>query len=91
MQCFFLKLKVVSFVFFMVSCTTLYKKENKIFLTNHNRLIIEGENHFRNIKQLTFEGENAEAYFSSDGKKLIFQGHDEDALCDQIYILNVDY
>ena len=89
MRYFFLKLKVVFFVFFMVSCTSLYKKENKRFLTNQNRLILEGENHFRNIKQLTFEGENAEAYFSSDGEKLIFQGHDGDTLCDQIYILNL--
>ena len=29
--------------------------------------------HLRNIKQLTFGGENAEAYFSADGKQLIFQ------------------
>src|SRR5688500_14352841 len=32
-----------------------------------------GEKHLRNIRQLTFGGENAEAYFSADGKKLIFQ------------------
>ena len=31
------------------------------------------EVHLRNIRQLTFEGENAEAYFSFDGTKLIFQ------------------
>ena len=30
------------------------------------------ETHLRNIKQLTFGGENAEAYFSIDGKKIIF-------------------
>ena len=28
-----------------------------------------------NIRQLTFGGENAEAYFSHDGKRLIFQSH----------------
>src|SRR5437588_11947780 len=33
------------------------------------------EKHLRNIKQLTFGGQNAEAYFSADGKKLIFQIH----------------
>ena len=32
------------------------------------------EVHLRNIRQLTFEGENAEAYFSFDGTKLIFTG-----------------
>ena len=31
------------------------------------------EVHLRNIRQLTFEGDNAEAYFSFDGQKIIFQ------------------
>ena len=32
-----------------------------------------GEQHLSNIRQLTFGGNNAEAYFSADGKRLIFQ------------------
>ncbi|HET7112697.1 MAG TPA: hypothetical protein VFI57_03590, partial [Pyrinomonadaceae bacterium] len=36
-------------------------------------LLLPSEKHLRNIKQLTFGGENAEAYFSADGKQLIFQ------------------
>ena len=32
------------------------------------------ETHLQNIQQLTFGGDNAEAYFSFDGKWLIFQG-----------------
>ena len=43
---------------------------------SQNKLIFEGEKHFKNIRQLTFSGENAEAYFSADGKHLILQGHD---------------
>src|SRR3982751_4658 len=31
------------------------------------------ERHLRNVRQLTFGGENAEAYFSADGRRLIFQ------------------
>ena len=31
------------------------------------------ERHFKNIKQLTFGRQNAEAYFSFTGNKLIFQ------------------
>ena len=54
-----------------------------------NHLIQEGEKHFKNLRQLTFSGENAEAYFSSDGKKLILQAHEGDSLCDQIYIMNI--
>jgi len=53
------------------------------------------EKHLRNVRQLTFGGQNAEAYFSADGKKLIFQsslgpvGHG-DVKCDQIFIMNSD-
>jgi len=32
-----------------------------------------GERHFANIRQLTFGRQNAEAYFSFDGNRLIFQ------------------
>ncbi len=53
-------------------------------------LILPAEKHLRNIKQLTFGGENAEAYFSSDGKQLIFQSTRDGRDCDQIYTMNVD-
>ena len=48
------------------------------------------EKHLTNIRQLTFGGENAEAYFSADGKKLIFQSTRGDYPCDQIYEINTD-
>lgn len=46
------------------------------------------ETHFKNLRQLTFGGDNAEAYFSYDGKYLIFQKTyaKEGIPCDQIYI-----
>jgi TolB protein len=49
-----------------------------------------GERHFSNIRQLTFGGENAEAYFSADGKRLTFQGKSGAQLCDQQYVMNID-
>ena len=50
-----------------------------------------GERHLRNIRQLTFGGNNAEAYFSRDGNRLIFQRQERvDSGCDQEYIINVD-
>lgn len=48
------------------------------------------EKHLRNIRQLTFGGQNAEAYFSPDGKKLIFQSTRDPFHCDQIFTMNVD-
>lgn len=48
------------------------------------------EKHLRNIKQLTFGGENAEAYFSADGRRLIFQSTRDGRECDQIYTMNID-
>src|SRR5947209_11744666 len=48
------------------------------------------ERHLRNIKQLTFGGQNAEAYFSHDGKRIIFQSTRDGRTCDQQYVMNAD-
>src|SRR5436190_22335005 len=48
------------------------------------------EKHLKNIKQLTFGGENAEAYFSGDGSHLIFQSKRGTRECDQIYTMKAD-
>ncbi|MBC7909783.1 MAG: PD40 domain-containing protein [Pyrinomonadaceae bacterium] len=55
-----------------------------------NSLELAQEKHLRNVRQLTFGGENAEAYFSGDGKQLIFQAKRESRQCDQIYKMNAD-
>jgi TolB protein len=51
-------------------------------------LLYPDEKHFRNVRQLTFGGDNAEAYFSYDGKWLIFQhkNEKENVMCDQMYV-----
>jgi TolB protein len=48
------------------------------------------EKHLRNVRQLTFGGQNAEAYFSGDGQKLIFQSTRDNLQCDQIFTMNID-
>src|SRR3954464_2235312 len=48
------------------------------------------ERHLRNIRQLTFGGQNAESYFSHDGKRLIFQSTRDGRGCDQQFIMDVD-
>jgi Tol biopolymer transport system component len=49
------------------------------------------EKHFKNLQQLTFGGDNAEAYWSFDDKKIVFQRTSmKDGLpCDQIFVGNV--
>jgi len=51
---------------------------------------LDGENHLKNIRMLTDEGQNAEAYFSFDEKKLCYQATFGDLQCDQIFMMNTD-
>jgi len=53
-------------------------------------LVLPGERHLANVRQLSFGGENAEAYWSFDGKLLIFQATRDGAPCDQQYVMNAD-
>ncbi|HKC63827.1 MAG TPA: hypothetical protein VKB86_09320 [Pyrinomonadaceae bacterium] len=55
-----------------------------------NSLALPSEKHLRNMRQLSFGGQNAEAYFSADGRQLIFQSQRDGRGCDQIYTMNVD-
>jgi Tol biopolymer transport system component len=48
------------------------------------------EMHLRNIRQITSGGTNAEAYFSPDGERLIFQSTREPYKCDQMFVMNID-
>ena len=55
--------------------------------TDSDTLHYTDEKNFKNIQQLTFGGDNAEAYWSHDGKHIVFQRTDpkNGVLCDQIY------
>lgn len=48
------------------------------------------DRHLANVTQLTFEGDNGEAYFSWDGKKLIWQSSRGGYACDKIWTMNID-
>ncbi len=58
--------------------------------TPADTLRYEQEKHLKNVKQLTWGGDNAEAYFSSDNKKLVFQATNTEwgTQCDQIYVMD---
>jgi len=46
--------------------------------------------HLSGFSQLTHGGQNAEAYWSPDGKRLVFQTTRPPYECDQIFIMNAD-
>ena len=53
-------------------------------------LLFPGESHLHNLRQLTFAGQNAEAYFSHDGRELIFQSTRDELECDAIFRMRAD-
>lgn len=69
-------------LFYIFTCSALLAQQS-------SSLILENENHFAELKQLTFGGQNAEAYFSFDETRLIFQSTRDSLQCDQEFILNL--
>jgi Tol biopolymer transport system component len=46
--------------------------------------------HLADLRQLTFGGENAEAYFSPDGREIVFQSTRDGAACDQMFVMSLE-
>lgn len=87
----------VALIGLLISCGGKKESEVKEEITEYNpemdTLRFAGEIHFRNIRQLTFGGNNAEAYWSYDDKELIFQSDWEEInsqSCDQQFIMKAD-
>lgn len=55
-------------------------------------LIFPEEKHFKSLKQITFGGDNAEAYWSFDDKQIVFQSNNKNwnVECDQMFLMHVD-
>src|SRR6188474_2398623 len=88
--------------FFTIICTLillgssnspLVAQEGKIVPVPSDSLRYPQEKHLANIQQLTFGGDNAEAYWSFDSRKLVFQATraEWNASCDQIFIMDVQH
>ncbi len=62
-----------------------------LFLTLSSFCFSQSEKHLKNLKQLTFGGDNAEAYFSFNGKNLSFQSNNKawGLQCDQIFNMKI--
>ena len=82
---------IIFVLFHIVSACTLKqqdtKEETSVFSVESDTLIRPDEHHFKHIRQLTFGGDNAEAYWSYDDAKLVFQATNPKwgGQCDQIY------
>jgi TolB protein len=76
---YFLIFTILSFVL-VTSCSQEGQK----------KYVLAGEKHLKNLRMLTTTGENAEAYFSFDEKKLIYQSTFGELQCDQEFTMNID-
>ena len=92
-----IKDKIKTLLYLCVICSILLsfvfrEKETskESWKISSDSLIFPGEKHFKNMRMLTNGGENAEAYFSFDGTKIIFQSTRDGYDCDQIFIMNPD-
>lgn len=63
-----------------------------LFVAFHVTLISQTEKHLKNLTMLTHGGDNAEAYFSYDGKHASFQSNNKNwgLKCDQIFNLDIE-
>jgi TolB protein len=93
-----MKLKLFSLVLlvFFLGCKSSQNKKTHDGKSGATKIVntlhYPQEKHLKNIKQLTFGGDNAEAYWSFDNTKLVFQATNKDwgLGCDQIFIMNIN-
>ena len=86
---------VLLFVISITSCKNekAVKTENKADIkTAQDSLIYPEEKHFKTIRQVTFGGDNAEAYWSFDDKQIVFQSNYAkwNVSCDQMFLMNAN-
>ncbi len=89
---------------FLTSCktqqnTTTVKVKKQVLqveevavVATNDSLIFPEEKHFKSLRQVTFGGDNAEAYWSFDDKQLVFQSNNKNwnVSCDQMFLMNAD-
>ncbi len=74
------------FAFFFLACSAQIKPTS----SGDPKLRHENEAYLANIRQLTYGGTNAEAYWSQSGSWLTYQHKGKEDKCDQIYALSAD-
>ena len=82
-----------------IGCKNEAKKEDPIevgqktsLMAGKDTLIYPEEKYFKSIRQITFGGDNAEAYWSWDDKQMIFQSNNQawGMNCDQMFLMNIE-
>ncbi len=73
------------------SCNSKPANSEATTTTDSSAIHFTEEKHLSNVQQLSFGGENAEAYWSFDNSMLTFQhtNKNQGIPCDQIFLLNV--
>jgi Tol biopolymer transport system component len=90
----FYSLLVITLLF---SCKNDKSEKNQVssetkVAASVDSLIYPEEKHFKSIHQVTFGGDNAEAYWSFDDKQIVFQSNYKNwgVECDQMFLMNAD-
>lgn len=91
------KIAVLFFLIAAVGCKTDPKSteepsvETTSLMAGSDTLIYPEEKYFKSIRQITFGGDNAEAYWSFDDSMMLFQSNNKEwgMECDQIFLMNV--
>ena len=84
----------------IVSCKNESEKSDKVAVQPEEKQLVAGndsliypeEVHFKSIRQVTFGGDNAEAYWSFDDKQLVFQSNNAawNVGCDQMFLMDAN-
>ena len=91
-------MKYIYVLLFVISITSCKNEKavktdiKTIVEANNDSLIYPEEKHFKSIRQVTFGGDNAEAYWSFDDKQLVFQSNYTkwNVSCDQMFLMNAN-
>ncbi len=79
-------------IFTISSCSPKQESQDQHTTPSDSAVHYKQEKHFSNVRQLTFGGDNAEAYWSFDDSMLVMQITNEklSADCDQIFMYEID-
>ena len=83
---------ILVFVFAAVVALFSFRSATTSLSSDVDSLRYSEEKHFKNLRQLTFGGDNAEAYWSFDSKMVSFQSNNKDwgLNCDQIFYMPIE-